>query len=241
MWKIDGLLCRTLSLRSENRRQVVGVEDAVQPVEVPVPPTVEPVQVQDVAVAVRVPKDRAVEVDEPGVSTNRFLPQRRNQMLVLPEVPERPGIEADVSGLRQTLLLLFAVDGRFALLEHVNQRNLGEVKRGDCHRAFVLFVDLPSFADELGRIEGDRAVDGDDLRFPDDQLPAVLEEHGELLTSLTVLVVDDRLQGIDRNLCPVDFRCQGKQSLDPLFNTDGFAHDELPSFLFLVASLSITW
>ena len=40
----------------ENSRDVVGVEVVVELVHVPVPCTVVPVEVQDVAVAVRVPK-----------------------------------------------------------------------------------------------------------------------------------------------------------------------------------------
>ena len=44
------------ALTCENSRHVVGVELVVEPVHVPVPLAVVPVEVQDVAVAVRVPK-----------------------------------------------------------------------------------------------------------------------------------------------------------------------------------------
>lgn len=105
-----GLTSAQIGLTCENSRRVVHEPAVAEPAVVPVPLTIVPVQAQDEAVAVRAPKDSSIEVDERRIAVRLLLPAGRNQMLVLPESLEDPGIEADVASVLETRQLVLALD-----------------------------------------------------------------------------------------------------------------------------------
>ncbi len=143
--------------------------------------------------AVRVPKNGAIEEDVRVVAVGRLLPPRRDQMLVLQESLKDPGIEADVASGLEARLLLLALDAILAIHEHRLKPDCGEVDLGESKRTLILLFDRPAVADELGGIERLRAVDRQDQRLYDDDTSAVLEEGSEVLAGFT-RVIDDSLK-----------------------------------------------
>lgn len=188
-------------LACENRRGAAGAPQVVEPAAVPVPLATAPVQAQHAAAAERVTEDRSIEEDVGRVAVGRFVPARGDEVLVLPQRLEHLGVQADAAVFLQALQLLFANDVGLALLQHRFEADLAHVHFGDVERALVFFDDGPAFADELGGVELGRAVDGDDLRFADDDASAVLEEGGELASRIAG-VVDDLLQDGSGNRVP---------------------------------------
>ncbi|TSC54905.1 MAG: hypothetical protein LiPW30_371 [Parcubacteria group bacterium LiPW_30] len=210
-------------LTCENGRRVVIVPVVAEPTHVPVPRTVTPIQVQNVTATVRVPKDRAVKVDEPSVPVHLLLPRLGDEMLVLPQRVEDVGVQSDVARLLQTPELLLALHVRLAALEHRHLLNLGEVQFGERRGTSVRLVrnDAPALSDELGWIEA-TTFDGDDLRFADEDLPAVLEERRELSASFLRVANDEILKPRVRevNRCPVSIHSQSGKNLMGLVDGD---------------------
>ncbi len=182
-------------LTCQNGRRVVSEPLEAEPIVVPVPLAIVPAQVQDVTVTARVPKDGSVEEHVGGVAVGGLLPARRDEVLVLPEGLEDLRIEADVPSVLETLQLFLANDRAFTVLQR-------QVHFAELEGTLVLFHDGPSFADEGDGVEIGGAVDGDDLRFADDDAPAVLEEGGEF-ASCVLRVVDDLLQDGSIDCIPV--------------------------------------
>lgn len=180
-------------LTCQNGRRVASAPLAAEPNVVPVPLAIEPAQVQDVTVTARVPKDGSIEEHVGGVAVGGLLPARRDEVLVLPEGLEDLRVEANVPSVLETLQLFLTHDRAFTLLQHRFEIDLRQVHFAERKRTLVLFHDGPAFADEGDGVESGGAVDGDDLRFADDDTPAVLQEGSELRTCITG-VVDDLLQ-----------------------------------------------
>lgn len=211
-------------LTCENGRRVEVIPVVVQPSHVPVPLTVTPAQVQNVTVTVRVPKDRAVKEDVAGVPVDLLFPAFGDEVLVLPEREEDVGVQADVIRCLETLELLLALHVRFAVLQHRDVLDLGEVQLGECDGASVRLIveNGPAVPDELLRVEA-VAVDGNDLRFANDDLSAIPQERSELLSCLTG-VVDDFLDGVAVQIVPVCVVSEDREQVQGLTDSDGFSH-----------------
>lgn len=205
-------------LTCEDDRRIAGVEVAAQPVVEPVPLTAAPAQAQDATVAVRVPQDGSVEEDVPGVATNRLLPRGRNQFLVFPQGLEDHGVETDVTSFREPLLLFFAIDGRFAVLEHVHEFDLRQVEFGDREGALVFRIDLPAVAQVLLDVEALGTINKNLLDFADHDAGAVPEKLQKFLPRSN-RVLKDLVQGTLRNFrILTEVHHQGRNSLQYLIH-----------------------
>jgi len=211
-------------LTCENGRRADAVPAVAQPTHVPAPRTVAPVQVQNVTVTARVPKDRAVKEDVTSVPVDLLLPRLGNEVLVLPQREEDVGVQADVVRCLETLELLLALDVGLSVQEHRHLLNLGEVQFGECDGASVRFIveNGPAVPDELLRVEA-VAVDCDGLRLADHHTTAVSEERSELLSCLT-RVVDDLLDGVAVQIVPVRVVREDREQVQGLTDSDGFSH-----------------
>ncbi len=202
-------------LTCQNGRRAISVPLAVEPIVVPVPLAILPVQVQDATVTVRVPKDGSIEEHVGGVTVGGLFPARRDEVLVFPEGLEHLRIEANVPSVLETLQLLFTDDRAFTVLQHRFEIDLGEVHFAELEGTLVFLDDGPAVTDEGDGVESGGAVDGNDLRFADDDTPAVLEEGGEF-ASCVLRVVDDLLQNgsVDRiPVCIIHQNADGVQNL----------------------------
>lgn len=180
-------------LTCQNGRRVASAPLAVEPKAEPAPLATAPVQAQDATVTARVPKDGSVEEDVGGVAVGGLLPRLGDEVLVLPEGLEDLRIEADVARCDEAFQFLFADHRLFAVFQHRFEADLRQVHFGELEGTLVLFHDGPAFADEGDGVESRGVVDGNDLRFADDDTPTVLQEGSELRTCITG-VVDDLLQ-----------------------------------------------
>ncbi len=151
----------------------------------PVPLATVPVQAQDATVTAQVPKDSSIEEHVNGVAANRLFPARRDEVLVFPEGLEHFRIETNVPSVLETLQLFLAHDRAFTVLQHRFEIDLGEVHFGQLEGTLVFLDDGPAVTNEGDGAESGGAVDGNDLRFADDDAPAVLEEGADGVQNLT--------------------------------------------------------
>ncbi len=196
-------------LTCEDGRRTADAEVTVEPVVVPAPPTIAPVQAQDVAVATRTAQNGSVEENVTGVAVDLLLPALEDQRLVVPESPKHLGIEPDVAHLLQALVLLFAFNTVLALLERGFELDFRQVEFGESERTLVLvfdafetisinwpFPDSPILSDEA-RVEGLGTVDLNEAGSFDD-LGVVFQESGEPFPAFFGRKFYERLEiGID--------------------------------------------
>ena len=207
---------------------------ALKPATAPVPPTVNPVKRQRVAVAARTAKGGAVEVDEGDVAVDFLLPGLGDKMLVLPESEEDLGVQTDEVAFFEAFQPLFAFDVVLSFVEAGGQLNLGEIQFSEGEGLFVLllvtreaiavggaFPDAPTLAQKLGGVEGGGAVDRDDIGLSRDDMAAVCQKSSELGTR-TDWVINDSLGHIGWHLQPVGVVHENRHQLETLFAADLF-------------------
>lgn len=156
---------------------MAGTEITDEPVAGPVQLAATPAEAENTAAAEWVLKNRAVEADM------LTLPALRNEILVLPEDLKDLGVQTDLPGLLEAAKLLLTLHTVLTILQHHDELDAGEVYLREGERTLILFHDAPTLANELGGIDGLRAVDCEDpvvaehgIRVPQEG-PQVLARH----------------------------------------------------------------
>lgn len=130
---------------------MAGVPAVVEMGVEPVPLAAMPIEVEGIAVAVRVQElGASIEVDP-----IELLPLLRDEALVLEEEPADGGRQADRPLLHQTSARRLARGVRLALAQHRHRADAGEVDllAGRDGRLAARGAELPTLADELGGVE----------------------------------------------------------------------------------------
>lgn len=129
---------RELVLRTNLRRQrrrVVANEATVKPAEAPGPRIVAPIEAENATRTIRATKNCPFTKDVGGVASGLLLETFRNEMFVVPECEEYPGIEANqIFHHPEALEPILAYNGSLVTFESCLQLKRGEVKLSESKR-----------------------------------------------------------------------------------------------------------
>ena len=199
----------------------------LKPAAAPEPPVIVPAQIENIAVAIRAPKNGTIKEDEGRVAVGSLLPYLWDQRLVFPESLEDFGVEPNVIRRLQTPQSLFTFDPAFVFLEHMLKSDIGKIHLSEDERVLILLVDGPSFTDKLGGVERLRTVYRDDL-LADDDFPAILEEGGKIFTRPT-RIINNPLQDISVQRTPIDVVSEDRDDVVRLNDRYRLTHGIPPS------------